>query len=153
MADTHKFHLPEKKGKDGKAATPVKRPKRVLFVFMCILAALVATVTLAVGIFVSPYFDIAVTFTSKPDTSSEAVTQASDTTRDVTQEVESEGIILLKNQNNSLPLDGTQKVNVFGSTAGNNFSYGGTGSGSGDMAARMSLRTFSGMEPPSYTGR
>ena len=28
-----------------------------------------------------------------------------------------------------------------------------SGSGSGDMAARMSLRTFSGMEPPSYTGR
>ena len=29
----------------------------------------------------------------------------------------------------------------------------GSASGSGDMAARTSLRTFSGMEPPSYTGR
>ncbi|MDY3969994.1 MAG: glycoside hydrolase family 3 N-terminal domain-containing protein [Atopobiaceae bacterium] len=144
MADQHKFHLPEKKGKDGKAAKPVKRPKRVLFVFMCILAALVATATLAVGIFVSPYFDIATTFTSKPDTSPEAVTQASDATRDVTQEVESEGIILLKNQNNALPLDGTQKVNVFGSTAGNNFSYGGTGSGSGDSSKNVTF--YQGLE-------
>ena len=40
-----------------------------------------------------------------------------------------------------------------GSSAGRSGSGSGSASGSGYMAARTSFRTFSGMEPPSYTGR
>ena len=134
----------DKQEKQATAAKPVKRPKKALFVIMCILSALVVAVTLLVGVVVSPYFDVATTFTTKPDTESTEVQQASQATRDITEEVEAEGITLLKNENDALPLSGVTKVNVFGSTVGNNFSYGGTGSGSGDASKNVTF--YQGLE-------
>ena len=80
----------------------------------------------------APHADILNILLSKGDVTSEAAVQASQATADITEEVESEAVILLKNKDAALPLGGNAKVNVFGSTAGNNFSYGGTGSGAGD---------------------
>ena len=134
----------DKQEKQATAAKPVKRPKKALFVIMCILSALVVAVTLLVGVVVSPYFDVATTFTTKPDTESTEVQQASQATRDITEEVEAEGVTLLKNENDALPLSGVTKVNVFGSTVGNNFSYGGTGSGSGDTSSNVTF--YQGLE-------
>ncbi|MGN0286326.1 MAG: glycoside hydrolase family 3 N-terminal domain-containing protein [Atopobiaceae bacterium] len=118
---------------------PVKRPKKFLFGLMCVVTTIVVAVTLVVGLFVSPYFDVVTTFVTKPDMSSADVQQASQDTRDITEEVESEGITLLKDDNNALPLSGDQKVNVFGSTVGNNFTYGGTGSGSGNTSSNVTF--------------
>ncbi|WP_371683378.1 glycoside hydrolase family 3 C-terminal domain-containing protein [Olsenella sp. Marseille-P4559] len=67
----------------------------------------------------------------------------------MTEEVEAEGITLLKNQDGALPLAGAAKVNVFGSTAGNNFSYGGTGSGSGDESKNVTF--YQGLENAGLT--
>lgn len=72
------------------------------------------------------------------------VRQASQATSDITEEVEAEGVTLLKNENDALPLSGVTKVNVFGSTAGNNFSYGGTGSGAGDTSKNVTF--YQGLE-------
>ncbi len=130
--------------KQATAAKPVKRPKKAPFVLMCILSVLVVAVTLVVGVVVSPYFDLVTTFTTKPDMASTEVQQATQATHDITEEVEAEGITLLKNENDALPLSGVTKVNVFGSTAGNNFSYGGTGSGSGDASKNVTF--YQGLE-------
>ena len=131
-------------GEKDEQAKPVKRPKKALFVIMCIVSALVVAVTLVVGLVVSPYFDLITVFTTKPDMASTEVQQASAATRDITEEVEAEGITLLKNEGDALPLTGVTKVNVFGSTAGNNFSYGGTGSGAGDTSKNVTF--YQGLE-------
>lgn len=136
--------MADEKDKQAKPTKSVKRPKKALFVIMCILSVLVVAVTLVVGIVVSPYFDLVTTFTTKPDMASTEVRQASQATSDITEEVEAEGVTLLKNENDALPLSGVTKVNVFGSTAGNNFSYGGTGSGAGDTSKNVTF--YQGLE-------
>ena len=136
--------MADEKDKPTKPTKPVKRPKKALFVIMCILSVLVVAVTLVVGVVVSPYFDLVTTFTTKPDMASTEVQQASQATRDITEEVEAEGVTLLKNENDALPLSGVTKVNVFGSTVGNNFSYGGTGSGAGDTSKNVTF--YQGLE-------
>lgn len=60
--------------------------------------------------------------------------------RKVVQEVSSEGIILLKNEDAALPLSDTSKINVFG-WASTNPIYGGTGSGSVDVSTAVDLLT------------
>ncbi|MCT2346809.1 glycoside hydrolase family 3 C-terminal domain-containing protein [Niallia taxi] len=55
----------------------------------------------------------------------------------VSEEIANEGIVLLKNENNSLPLT-DKKINVFGSTAFS-FKYGGGGSGAADQTRAVNL--------------
>lgn len=58
------------------------------------------------------------------------------------EQISDEGIVLLKNDNNTLPLT-NQKVNVFG-LASNNIRYGGGGSGGADQSKAIDL--FQGLE-------
>lgn len=134
-------------GRKGKDGTP-RRPRRLPFVLMVLVSALVVLVT-AVLVVASPYFDIATNFLNRPDQESASVQQASQATRDVTEEVEAEGVILLKDEGDALPLATDAKVNVFGSTAGNNFTYGGTGSGAGDESTNVSF--YQGLEDAGIT--
>lgn len=55
----------------------------------------------------------------------------------IAEEIANEGIVLLKNENNSLPL-ADKKINVFGSTAFS-FKYGGGGSGASDQSRAVNL--------------
>ncbi|MDQ0158351.1 glycoside hydrolase family 3 protein [Alkalibacillus salilacus] len=71
------------------------------------------------------------------DTTSEEADQARATADDVSEKIADEGLVLLKNENNSLPLE-DKKINVFGSTAFN-FKYGGGGSGASDLSRAVSL--------------
>ena len=57
---------------------------------------------------------------------------------DMTEEVMSEGAVLLKNDNNALPLASASKVSVFGVTSADPI-YGGTGSGSVDASKAVSF--------------
>lgn len=58
---------------------------------------------------------------------------------DLVEEIAQEGIVLLKNEENELPLKNTKKLNVFG-WASTNPCYGGTGSGSlSDAYEKVSL--------------
>lgn len=122
----------------------VKRPKRLLFVLLTIVSAIVIAVTVVgVGV-VGQYSGLISTFVnSGARASTDEAAAASTQTAAVTEEVEGEGVILLKDDG-ALPLSGTTKVNVLGSTAGNNFSYGGTGSGSGDSSKNVTF--YQGLE-------
>lgn len=120
-----------------------RRANRPLLVVVCLLVALVTAVSGVMYALVIPHLDIASPFVSKPDMTSEEVKSASAATADITEEVESEAVVLLKDDG-ALPLGADAKVNVFGSTAGNNFSYGGTGSGSGAEGSNVSF--YQGLE-------
>lgn len=63
------------------------------------------------------------------------------------QDIADEGIVLLKNEDNALPLDGVSKLNVFGWSSTNPI-YGGTGSGSVDTATCITL--LQGLEDAGY---
>lgn len=54
------------------------------------------------------------------------------------EEIAEEGMVLLKNENNALPLSGVSKLNVFGWSSTNPI-YGGTGSGSVDTTTCVTL--------------
>ena len=126
-----------------KAKVP-RRPNRPLLVLWSLVLALLLVVSTALAVVLAPHADILNILLSKGDVTSEAAVQASQATADITEEVESEAVILLKNKDAALPLGGDAKVNVFGSTAGKNFSYGGTGSGAGDESKNVTF--YQGLE-------
>ena len=57
---------------------------------------------------------------------------------DMTQKVESEGIVMLENKNQTLPLASGSKINLFGYGSRDTV-YGGSGSGSGDSSNNITL--------------
>lgn len=61
-----------------------------------------------------------------------------DASESLVEEIAEEGMVLLKNENNALPLETTTKLNVFGWSSTNPL-YGGTGSGSVDTTKCVSL--------------
>ena len=115
-----------------------RRANRPLLVIVCLLVALVAAFSVVGYVLVVPHADLAAPYVSVADTSSEQAKSASAATAAITEEVESEAVTLLKDDG-ALPLAAGAKVNVFGSTAGNNFSYGGTGSGAGNESNNVSF--------------
>jgi beta-glucosidase len=99
-------------------------------VFACILA-FVITASVIVG-----YWNTAITMYFQgagADYSSDEAVKAHDNGVAVSEKIESEGIVLLKNENEALPLAKNAKVSVFGYDA-IDFYYGGAGSGSGSGA-------------------
>ena len=64
--------------------------------------------------------------------------QAEQASKEMAQELESEGIVLLENKNSTLPLESGQAVNLFG-YASIDPVYGGSGSGAGDNSGNVDL--------------
>ena len=121
-----------------------RRPNRPLLVLWSLVLAALLVVSTALAVVLAPHADILNILLSKGDVTSESAVQAAQATADITEEVESEAVILLKNEGSALPLGTDSKVNVFGSTAGNNFSFGGTGSGAGDESKNVGF--YQGLE-------
>ncbi|MBQ3300964.1 MAG: glycoside hydrolase family 3 C-terminal domain-containing protein, partial [Eggerthellaceae bacterium] len=112
---------------------PVRRPSRIL---LWVLSILVIPFVLILGITTTiarPYFAM-INGIMAPNLSSE---ENRAEPRAMTQEVESEAIVLLEN-NGALPLGAGAKVNVYG-VGVEQFTYGGTGSGSADESVNTSL--------------
>ena len=126
MADKEKQ---QEQKKERKKHIP-RRPNRPLLVIMCVLLAVVVVVNVFLEAYVSPYYGLISTFLTTT-TEDEEVEEATEASADITEEIESEGIILLRNEDDVLPLEDVTYINVFGVGA-NDFAYGGTGSGSGD---------------------
>ena len=123
------------KGKGGKRREGPRRPSRVCMVLMTLLAVVLAAVAVVTFV-VEPFFG-SVNMRLAGKASDDTAVAAQQASADITEEVESEGAILLKNDG-VLPMASAGKVNVFGSTV-DDLSYGGTGSGSGDTSANVDL--------------
>ena len=64
--------------------------------------------------------------------------EAEQASRDMAQELESEGIVMLENKNDALPLSEGEKINLFGYSSIDPI-YGGSGSGAGDNTNNIDL--------------
>ena len=109
----------------------IKRPNRVVFGIMSLFIVLLLALNVFVGAVAMPYAGFLNNMLNASNVKeTEAAVTAAKNSADMTRRVEEEGIILLKNSKDVLPLS-DKKVNVFG--AGSvNFTYGGSGSGAGD---------------------
>ena len=77
-----------------------------------------------------------------------SVADATEQSLKMAEELENEGIVLLKNENNALPLSAGANVNLFGYGSIDPI-YGGTGSGSGDTSANVDV--VKGLENAGFT--
>ena len=143
MADNKEKQQEQKK--ERKKHVP-RRPNRPLFVIMCVLLAVVVVVNVFLEAYVSPYYGVVSTFLTAT-TEDEEVVETGEASAEITEEIESEGIILLRNEDGALPLEGVTNVNVFGVGA-EDFAYGGTGSGSGDSEDVVTL--YQGLEDAGF---
>lgn len=125
---------------DEKKQKKIRRPSRIAFCLMSLLLVVLVGINVVVGSVVTPYFPFLQNFLNEPPTDEVSVS-ATEKSAAITQQVEAEGIVLLTN-NGTLPVT-SGNVNVFGSGAAN-FTYGGTGSGSGDSSENVTI--FQGLE-------
>lgn len=114
-----------------------KRPRKFTFVLMCIFLAVLLAANVALIALVPKYFDTINKFMD-PGPSGEEVDGARQASAEMTREIESEGIILLENRGNTLPLAKGIPVNLFGYGSVDTV-YGGSGSGSGDESRNITL--------------
>ncbi len=113
----------------------IRRPSRIVFFLMTVVFAIVLAIS-SVVVYIRPYYGFINNFISK-STGTENLDEAKAASKAITQEVEEEGIILLKNEG-GLPLAANEKINVFGNGVVN-FVYGGTGSGAGDSSQNITF--------------
>lgn len=118
-------------------AKQVRKPKKLPFVIMCILSAIVAVLNVLLCVLVPKYYTTINSFLYKgPD--ADKVAAFRQASADMTQKVESEGIVMLENKNQTLPLASGSKINLFGYGSRDTV-YGGSGSGSGDSSNNITL--------------
>lgn len=125
----------------------MKRPNRAVLAIVSVFTAILLALNIFVGSFAMPYAGFLNNILTAKNVSDDAK-EKSRLGAEMTQRIEEEGIILLKNQKNALPMNGNEKINIFG--AGSiNFTYGGTGSGSGDTTNNVTFAE--GLEHAGFT--
>lgn len=123
-----------------KKEKPLKKPSRIGFINVSFWLVIVLILNITVASVLPGYYDIANHFMGNEQLKDEVSEAAKEESRELTQEIEREGIVLLENKNDVLPLTDVTKVNVFGYIS-NNTIYGGSGSGSGDSTGNVDLLT------------
>lgn len=111
----------------------IRRPSRIALFLLTVLVLPFVLVLALTTTLVRPYFAM-INGIMAPNLSTE---ENRAEPRAMTQEVESEAVVLLEN-NGVLPLGAGAKVNVFG-VGVEQFTYGGTGSGAADESVNTSL--------------
>ncbi|MDO4599318.1 MAG: glycoside hydrolase family 3 N-terminal domain-containing protein [[Ruminococcus] gnavus] len=115
-----------------------RKNKRMLKIFsalLCIVLALVIVINLAVMNFYVMINQFLYRNTADPET----VVNETQVAREVTEKIEEEGLVLLRNENKALPMTET-KANIFG-FASDAIIYGGSGSGAADESKNVNLST------------
>ena len=120
-----------------KTSAPVRRPRKAAMAVMCVVTALLLVVNAAAAVLIPPNVTMINNFFNKGPSEAETV-EAGEASAAMTQEVASEGIILLDNKNSALPLAQGSKVNLFGYGSRDTV-YGGSGSGSGDESNNVTM--------------
>lgn len=125
-------------------AGKINKSKAGMIRAQSVLAGVLVIAVLVNGILLGPMRDLLSSVLAKTGSLSEQTVQNS---RDIGEEIASEGIIMTKNDG-MLPLSGTTNLNVFG-WASTNPVYGGTGSGTVDASTAVTL--LSGLENAGFT--
>ncbi|MGM9594054.1 MAG: glycoside hydrolase family 3 C-terminal domain-containing protein [Candidatus Onthomonas sp.] len=123
-------------------AVRIRSVRKVASALLCVVLVALLVLNIAVA-----RFNVVVNQFLSGQGSSDEITAAEEASKAKTQELEGEGIVLLKNEGDSLPLS-EKKVNVFGygSYAP---AYGGAGSGAGDETKNVSVK--GGLEAAGFT--
>ena len=106
------------------ACRKMKKSKKFMIRSQAIVAAVLAILITANSVCFGPLSTLISLATGNGTVSDETAEEA----KEVAQRVAEEGFVLLKNDNNTLPLTNTTKLNLFGWAASNPV-YGGSGSG------------------------
>lgn len=117
--------------------TAPKRPRKLPLVLMSILTVVTLLIGIVASVLVPRNFDMINSFFASGP-SGEEVEAARQASAKMTQEIESEGIVLLENKDGALPLQSGIPVNLFGYGSRDTV-YGGSGSGSGDSSQNVTL--------------
>lgn len=115
-----------------------KKNKRMLKIFSFLLCILLIIV-IALNVFVSGFYVMLNQFLNRNTISPELVEEETAVAQAITEQIEAEGLVLLRNENNVLPLE-SKKVNLFG-FASDAIIYGGSGSGAADESNNIDLKT------------
>ena len=127
---------------------PIKKPGKAGMAVICVLLALALIVNVACGIFysaITPFMtaNLNPLLTGQKQVATGqnlTVEQAAEQSRAMAQELVQEGAVLLKDQNNALPLAEDTAVNLFGYGSVDPI-YGGSGSGASDTSSNIDLVT------------
>ncbi|RKL67000.1 beta-glucosidase [Salipaludibacillus neizhouensis] len=111
------------------------RPRRITG--WSVVAALILIIGVTIGPRVTSVLENVTGKHITIETTGAEADEAREAADDVSEEIANEGLVLLKNENNSLPL-ADKKMNVFGSDAFT-FKYGGGGSGASDQTRAVNL--------------
>ncbi|QIK69458.1 beta-glucosidase [Erysipelothrix sp. HDW6C] len=112
----------------------LKKTRKVLYSLVVVLL-----VALVAANFILPSYGIAANrFVGVGNYDKELAQQYKEEGRALTEKIQDEGIVMLENKNNTLPLQ-AEKINVFGYVS-NSVIYGGTGSGGGKPDNNVTLR-------------
>lgn len=120
-----------------KTQSGLRRPRKLPLVLMSILMAVLLIFSIAASVLVPRYYDTINSFLYGGP-SEEEVGAARTVSQEMTQKIESEGIVLLENKEGTLPLAQGIPVNLFG-YGSRDIVYGGSGSGSGDSTNNVTL--------------
>lgn len=113
-----------------------KKIKRGIFATLLTLALVIVVVA---NVMINQFNVVINQFLNGSNASDEEMVKtATEDSKSIIQEIEEEGIVLLENKDEALPLDDEKKVNVFG-YASENPTYGGSGSGAGDESENITL--------------
>jgi len=126
------------------ASIKMMKPLGSLVRGQSLVAAILAIVVIVNMICMGPQYSLINNMLGDQYYLSESTIRASE---DLVEEIAGEGMVLLKNEKNILPLQDTQKINVFGWSSTNPI-YGGTGSGSIDESTCTTL--LQGLEDAGY---
>lgn len=105
---------------------PGQMSKKVLSGVLCLFLVVIVGANYACY----AYNSVISTYFSEATASEEEIENVTTASRDLSEEIENEGAVLLENKGNTLPLD-TENVNLFGWSVVDPI-YGGAGSGAGD---------------------
>lgn len=126
------------------AVRKLPKPKKFLIRGEALIAMLLAIVAVVNGIVFGPMYTLVSLSMGSGTVSEETTVKAEEAAREISQE----GFVLLKNEEQFLPLKDTEKLNLFG-WAASNPAYGGSGSGAiNDLYPVVSL--VDGIENAGY---
>lgn len=120
----------------------VVKTKKILFKknkWFVILTSLILVIFSVASIAINMFSNVIDLYLSTNQVDETTLTEAQTNSKELTEAIQDEGIVLLENKNNSLPLNDTQLVNVFGIGSVSTV-YGGSGSGASDESNNITIQ-------------